>query len=203
MGEERNLKKQLARRRRINRIKMGIISSIFIWMLISVILIVFLMVRINSLEKELSVLASNQMQISQMNEDNQNATSGAAESVQTEINTENSNSEESNIVLLPSSDESNLAEPGDVPKVYLTFDDGPSSNTDEILDILDHYGVKATFFVIGKEDEDSIARYQRIVSEGHSIGIHSYAHRYSSVYASKEAFVEDLTHLQSLIESAT
>ena len=38
-----------------------------------------------------------------------------------------------------------------IRRVYLTFDDGPSSNTDRILDILDQYGVKATFFVVGKE----------------------------------------------------
>ena len=40
--------------------------------------------------------------------------------------------------------------------IYLTFDDGPSDRTDEVLKILDEKGVKATFFVIGREDETSI-----------------------------------------------
>ena len=51
-------------------------------------------------------------------------------------------------------------------KVYLTFDDGPSAYTDDILDILDSYGVKATFFVVGKESESDLEAYKRIVEEG-------------------------------------
>ena len=88
-------------------------------------------------------------------------------------------------------------------KVYLTFDDGPSSYTFEILDILKEYDVKATFFVTGKDDETSIAAYKRIVEEGHTLGMHSYSHQYSSLYASKEAFAEDLTRLQEYLYEVT
>ena len=70
-------------------------------------------------------------------------------------------------------------------KVYLTFDDGPSSNTDQILDILKDYDVKATFFVVGKTDERSVKAYQRIVEEGHTLAMHSYSHRYDEIYESK------------------
>jgi len=85
----------------------------------------------------------------------------------------------------------------------LTFDDGPSENTDAILDTLDDYGVKATFFVVGKTDEDSIARYQRIVNEGHTIGMHSYSHQYSDIYSSLDAFQTDLSKIQNTIYDAT
>ncbi|MCR5596269.1 MAG: polysaccharide deacetylase [Lachnospiraceae bacterium] len=91
----------------------------------------------------------------------------------------------------------------DVREVYLTFDDGPSSNTGEILDILAKYDVKATFFVTGKTDEVSVAAYKRIVDEGHTLGMHSYSHRYSQVYASKESFIEDLTRLQEYLYEVT
>ena len=88
-------------------------------------------------------------------------------------------------------------------EVYLTFDDGPSIYTDEILDILDEYGVKATFFVVGKDDDVSVAAYKRIVEDGHTLGMHSYSHRYSQVYSSKEAFIEDLDKLQEYLYDVT
>lgn len=88
-------------------------------------------------------------------------------------------------------------------QVFLTFDDGPSANTDAILDILKEYDVKATFFVIGKTDEDSKAAYQRIVEEGHTLGMHSYSHAYDQVYASREAFEEDLIRLQNYLLEVT
>ena len=87
--------------------------------------------------------------------------------------------------------------------VYLTFDDGPSSNTDKILDILKQYDVKAPFFVIGKLDDESKARYQRIVSEGHTLGIHSYSHKYSSLYENLDGFVNDFSEMQNLLYKVT
>lgn len=88
-------------------------------------------------------------------------------------------------------------------KVYLTFDDGPSTYTNDILDILDSYGVKATFFVIGKDDEESLALYERIYDEGHTLGMHSYSHVYSSIYESESAFLEDFNQLDALLENVT
>ena len=81
-------------------------------------------------------------------------------------------------------------------KVYLTFDDGPSPNTTRILDILDQYGVKATFFTIcspGEENEESL---KRIVSSGNTLAIHSVSHEYSQVYASIDSFKEDVLDMQ-------
>lgn len=88
-------------------------------------------------------------------------------------------------------------------KVYLTFDDGPSSNTEAILEILDRYGIKATFFVVGKTDEHSQEMYRRIVEEGHTLGMHSYSHRYGEIYASTEAFTEDLEKIRSYLYDMT
>lgn len=88
-------------------------------------------------------------------------------------------------------------------QIYLTFDDGPSQNTDEILDILKEYDVKATFFVVGKTDERSVRDYQRIVAEGHTLAMHSYSHKYDEIYESKESFAEDLTKLQEYLYQIT
>ena len=90
-----------------------------------------------------------------------------------------------------------------VRKVYLTFDDGPSSGTDEILDILADYGVKATFFVVGKEGEWARDAYCRIVEEGHTLGMHSYTHDYQQIYASLDAYQEDLLKLQDYLYEVT
>lgn len=88
-------------------------------------------------------------------------------------------------------------------KVYLTFDDGPSIYTDEILDILKQYDVKATFFVLGKESEDSRNALKRIVAEGHALGMHSYDHQYEKIYASREAFAEDFEKIRDYLFQVT
>ena len=88
-----------------------------------------------------------------------------------------------------------------IRRVYLTFDDGPSTNTDRILDILAQYGVKATFFVVGKEGYTD--QYRRIVEDGHSLAMHSYSHRYNEVYASLDSYKADLTKLHDYLYELT
>ncbi len=107
---------------------------------------------------------------------------------------------------LPSSEMGELdGESGDeaAHKVYLSFDDGPSIYTGEILDILAEYDVKATFFVVGKEDERSRESIQRIVEEGHTLGMHSYSHKYSELYASMENFEKDFEKQRTYLEELT
>ena len=87
--------------------------------------------------------------------------------------------------------------------VYLTFDDGPSTNTDEILDILAQYDVKATFFVCGKESSKYTDAYKRIVQDGHTLGMHSYSHRYSDIYSSLDSFKEDMDKLRIFLYETT
>ena len=75
--------------------------------------------------------------------------------------------------------------------IYLTFDDGPSDRTDEILEVLAEKNVKATFFVIGQSSEKNLERMRRIVEEGHTIGMHSFSHDYAAVYTSVESFLDE------------
>ena len=84
---------------------------------------------------------------------------------------------------------------------YLTFDDGPSENTEAILDILDFYNVKATFFVIYHENMED--RYKAIVDAGHAIALHSYTHEYSKVYAGENAFFSEMESISDYIFSTT
>ena len=89
----------------------------------------------------------------------------------------------------------------DVTKVvYLTFDDGPSSVTESVLDTLKKYNVKATFFVTGINGSGGVeSKYadltKRAYEEGHTIALHSYTHDYKTIYQSNEAFLNDLTTL--------
>lgn len=87
--------------------------------------------------------------------------------------------------------------------IYLTFDDGPSANTDRILDVLKQEGVKATFFVTGRTSETDLQRMKRIVAEGHTIGMHSYSHNYTKIYSSVEAFLDDMYPIFVQIKETT
>lgn len=90
-------------------------------------------------------------------------------------------------------------EPPESKTVYLTFDDGPSAHTQEVLDILDKYQIKATFFVTNINPE-----YASMIGEchrrGHTIGMHTYTHDYAQVYASVDAYWDDLNAISELVE---
>lgn len=87
--------------------------------------------------------------------------------------------------------------------IYLTFDDGPSSITSGVLDILRDEGIKATFFIEGVYMEDYAYLWKRMIAEGHTIGLHCDTHNYSVVYASTEAYFRDLYSVQSKVRSVT
>ena len=74
---------------------------------------------------------------------------------------------------------------------YLTFDDGPSANTQRVLDILDQYDAKATFFITAQQP-DYFPMIKKVYDEGHTVGLHSYTHEYDQVYASVDAYFDDL-----------
>jgi peptidoglycan/xylan/chitin deacetylase (PgdA/CDA1 family) len=94
------------------------------------------------------------------------------------------------------------AEFADEKKVaYLTFDDGPSARTLEILSILREEDVKATFFVVTQDADADILR--RIAEEGHSIGIHTNSHKYKEIYASVEDYLDDFQAAYETIYEAT
>lgn len=86
--------------------------------------------------------------------------------------------------------------------IYLTFDDGPSKNTEEILNILDEYEVKATFFVTGISEEHS-AMIGEEAKRGHAVGIHTYSHEYKTIYESVDAYFKDFNKTSDLIKAQT
>ena len=87
-------------------------------------------------------------------------------------------------------------------KVYLTFDDGPSIYTDQILDILKEKGVKATFFVV-VDDYTYTDELNRIVDEGHTLGMHSMSHKYEVIYKDLAAFEKDVEGVHDLLFDIT
>ncbi len=96
-----------------------------------------------------------------------------------------------------------VADDPDRPNVYLTFDDGPSENTDSILNTLAEANVRATFFCIARTGQENRDRYNRIVQEGHTLGMHSYSHVYKTIYAGLDAFVADVTGISDFLYEAT
>lgn len=80
--------------------------------------------------------------------------------------------------------------------IYLTFDDGPGPYTMSLLDTLDRFGVKATFFVTNSGYDDVM---EQIVARGHSIGVHTVSHAYQRIYSSPETYFEDLLGMRQII----
>ncbi|NLP30730.1 MAG: polysaccharide deacetylase [Clostridiales bacterium] len=92
----------------------------------------------------------------------------------------------------------------DVPNsVYLTFDDGPSPVTKDILKVLKEKDVKATFFVVYNDSSEAAELLREIAEEGHTIGVHSTTHIYSQIYSSVEAFLSDFEMTATWIEEVT
>ncbi len=89
-----------------------------------------------------------------------------------------------------------------IKTIYLTFDDGPSSVTPKILDVLKKENVKATFFMIGKDDSynDII---KRVKKEGHTVAIHSNTHDYEQIYTSVDNYFNDLYALRDKLKKIT
>ncbi len=184
------------RKARVRRLKRTIVFITITAILLPSVMCIFLLVRVSSLQEQIDTLNNTlAMTIAQQELEQKNSTLAegvyaSESSVEgTDVDFQENNSEESG--------------PVEHTTAYLTFDDGPSDNTAAILDILKEYDIKATFFVTGKETDEAKEIYKRIVNEGHTIGMHSYSHQYSAIYDSVEAFVEDTSKLQNLIEETT
>lgn len=101
------------------------------------------------------------------------------------------------------SDTEGTAPPAGGSYIYLTFDDGPSSSvTPRLLDILKENDVKATFFILNYSP-DKLPIIKRMISEGHTIGIHGYSHDYAKIYRSEEAFMNNFYSLQEKLYNDT
>lgn len=191
------------RHKRVDRLKKGIMGLFVFAVLAPIVLTVVFMLRINSLEKRLRDVTGNLEKLQA--EEQKSAVEAYVSALGNPSGQEGASGQGATAGQEDARGQEDASDEEDVTvrKVYLTFDDGPSSNTDNILDILDTYGVKATFFVTGKEGAKAEASYRRIVEEGHTLGMHSYTHDYSVIYASEEAFMEDMEKLQRYLYDVT
>ena len=87
-------------------------------------------------------------------------------------------------------------------RVFLTFDDGPSKNTESILNILQNYGVKANFFVLGSRVEVMPEIVKNIYNQGHFIGNHGYSHVYEAIYASPQSVYDEYDKTNKIVQNA-
>lgn len=186
------------RQRRVQRLKRLIVIMLVMVFVIPVTISIVLAVQLHGLGKQVNELqaeiASMQIQLEEQKVDAADSQELTEEEASADVQTlENQN-------VWSESSGTTPADSG-IHKVYLTFDDGPSANTDQILDILDEYGVKATFFVVGKEGYND--QYRRIVEEGHTLGMHSYSHVYRDIYESVEAYGQDLEKLHTYLYELT
>ncbi len=189
---------QEQRKKRVQRMKRNIMIVLVILLVVPTVACIFLAVKVGSLQKQIDYLYEAKFGNGEMTPD-ENVTRLA-----------DSSSSYSLISVGASSMEGHFAD-GDIGgqtanvrrKVYLTFDDGPSKYTREILDILKENDVKATFFVVGKTDESLVPYYKKIVESGNTIALHSYSHQYSKIYNSVEDFKEDYHKIQDYVEELT
>jgi peptidoglycan/xylan/chitin deacetylase (PgdA/CDA1 family) len=87
--------------------------------------------------------------------------------------------------------------------VYLTFDDGPTrDNTNDIVFMLEEYGIKASFFVEGRDVERYPDRMEAIFNRGHVIACHSHTHEYSSIYSSTQSFIDEIEQYENALIEA-
>ena len=86
--------------------------------------------------------------------------------------------------------------------IYLTFDDGPSKIiTRDVLPILKEYDVRATFFIIGYKIHGKEDIIKKIYEDGHSIGVHTYSHKYKKIYSSEESFLDEMNETADEVKS--
>lgn len=217
ISEKENIE-SLKHRKRIKRLKIAIVAFAFILVLMPTILSLVALMQIRTIDRRLGETQDILVEISNRLPEypyGQNADIGELADA---VNNASANEDEQMMEALRNSvkdvypeermaegQETDVTVSGEqtegVRKVYLTFDDGPSIYTDDILDILDEYDVKATFFVNYHEGMDE--SYRRIVTDGHTLGMHSYSHVFSDVYADLDSFAEDYNMLHSYLYNVT
>lgn len=88
-------------------------------------------------------------------------------------------------------------------KIALTFDDGPHEMTLQVLDLLQHYQAKATFFCIGNQIENHSEIFKKIIADGHEVGNHTYSHSKSFGFFSAQKVTEEIQQTDALINQFT
>ncbi len=230
---EDNMREAAFRKRRVQRLKKYIITLLMVFVTLPMVLCVVLLFQVRSLNLKIEQLAVQVEEISAMyqgtigDDEAQSADAdvqGGEQVVSASVEAQKGLSGNSGLMQEPGVAERDSEKENAVGinagngvsvgaeeagkseaahKVYLTFDDGPSSYTDDILDILDRYEVKATFFVVGKESDSAKELMRDIVDRGHAIGMHSYSHKYAELYESEESFAADFVKIQDYLEEVT
>ena len=191
-----------ARRKRVQRLKKMIIGIVAAGIVIPLLCCVYLFCRLHTIDGTLKTLEQRLDELDIRNQELQTLLQQLQEQKSTPVQTPQIQEDSSGAEASePVAEESSGQE--EIHKVYLTFDDGPSIYTNDILDILDSYNVKATFFVVGKEETNAEEALQRIVDEGHTLGMHSYSHKYKELYESMDSFTQDFARIRDYIYQAT
>ena len=192
-----------AKYRRIRRLKRLIIYVPFSVILILLVICIFLGVRLHMVRKELQN-ALARLEATSPAEQADTDTGTRLEYGTDTLPYTVSGVDKSGRASPRTDDASSIQEEEDnCRKVYLTFDDGPSKQTERVLNILKKKKVKATFFAIGREDEFSQNIYRRIVKEGHTLGMHSYSHIFKEIYGSLDGFKKDFHRISDYLEKVT
>ena len=181
-----NMYDLILRTRRLNKIKVAL--AFFIVVLI--VLIVFTSIRLVQMYKVSKSVYAYDLWIN-------------------EVNAEISAREEAEKArFLPLNEQelenfSNIYKHQDNKRVFLTFDDGPSTSvTPYILDLLAEQNIKATFFVLGSKVEANPNLVKREYDEGHYIANHGYSHKYSEMYSSTQNVLDEYNKTNDLIKNA-
>ena len=186
MKSKEGVKAVVDRKKRVQRLKKIILVIIAVFLILPSLFCITLAVKIGNLERQIKELKTETHKSLEIvwNEKDVLASEepGNEYSGENEVITEEDNG---------------------LKKVYLTFDDGPSIYTKDILDILKRYNVKATFFVTGMNTPLYDEYLQKILDDGHSLGIHTYSHVYSDVYESLESFQADFNKMRDYIKQQT
>ena len=201
--EGKNLEFKDDRQKRVAKLKKMIIGLVITLIAIPTILCIVLVVKLVVIKGKVNNILDEKSKLENTTEYSEESSSSSGEDTSeqvtqsnTEDTTQQSTEEQTTTPV--------VVEPlPDGKYAYLTFDDGPSSNTMQILDILDNYGVKATFFVNGHTGEVMEERYKAIVDRGHAIALHTYSHDYSNVYGGLDKFEQEIVSLRNYIKEVT
>ncbi len=203
-----------ARRKRINLYKKILVAIIVALILLPTLLCIVLFIRIGFLEGDLKKSNEELLSVEEKIEiliQEQNNWKAQQSELQTDESEETTEALPVDPVLPDFEDETQtqLSEQELISQalsegrkvVYLTFDDGPCENTNNLLDVLKNHDVKASFFVNyhnGFENE-----YKRILEEGHTLAMHTASHDYGKVYGSLDQFESEVTTLQDYLFNLT
>lgn len=175
------------RKKRVKRIKKIIVTTCVMLLFLPLVMTAFLFYKVNRLENMVdTLLAQNGLEVQ--------GSTASPDVVKAQNKKE---------VVSGGAVTNEKPETQKTKKVYLTFDDGPSKETKKVLDVLKKKNVKATFYVIGREDDFSQSMYKRIVKEGHTLGMHSYSHIYQELYGSLEGFQKDFQKISDMLFDVT